>query len=111
MDRDEFRCRRAVLRALSRSFQGGRLEVGGSGGTTGMMFLRTQDGKQWFMVGITDEAIAHAVLAAVNFALDCCEGISEETLLPAGNCAATTAPSVRDRRGQRAEVPTENSRR
>jgi hypothetical protein len=71
--REEFRKRRAALRPILHAFQHGRLETGGSGGNTGMMFIRTPDGKQWFFGGVHDTAVAHALVEAVNFALDLCE--------------------------------------
>lgn len=47
--------------------------MGGSGGNTGMLFLRTPDNKQWFIGGLHDPAVAHAICEAINFALDLCE--------------------------------------
>jgi hypothetical protein len=73
LTREEYRQRVAALRTLTQTFRGGRLEVGGSGGSQGMLFLRTRDGATWFIGGANDGAVAHALVEAVNFALDCCE--------------------------------------
>lgn len=73
MTREEFRVRVRALRGVVEAFRGGRLEVGGSGGAEGMVFLRLPDGTQWFVGGANDRAVAHALVHAVNFALDLCD--------------------------------------
>ena len=46
---------------------------GGSGGSTGMLFLRLPDGTEFFLGGVNDRITAKAVAEAVNFALDLCD--------------------------------------
>lgn len=70
--RDEYRSRMRTLRPLLQTFKGGRLEVGGSGGARGMLFLRLPDGQEFFLGGAAPEE-AHAIAAAVNFVLDLAE--------------------------------------
>lgn len=38
-----------------------------------MLFLKMRDGATWFIGGANDGAVAHALVEAVNFALDCCD--------------------------------------
>lgn len=70
MTRDEYRKRIATIRGLAEVFQGGRVSAGQSGGSGGMLFLTTPDGKEWFLGGAGDPAIARAIAEAVNLALD-----------------------------------------
>lgn len=71
--RDEYRRRIAAFRGLAEVFRGGRLSAGASGGAGGMLFLRTADGKEWFIGGAGDPAVAHALADAVNLVLDLSE--------------------------------------
>jgi hypothetical protein len=71
--RDEYVQRRRELRPLLDTFRKGRMEIGGSGGAQGMLFVHTPDGKEWFVGGANDPAVARAIALAVNFALDLCE--------------------------------------
>ena len=73
VDRNEFRARRTRLRPLLEAFRHGRLEQGGSGGCTGLLFLRLPDGTQFFLGGVNDNVSVEAVVEAVNFALDLCD--------------------------------------
>jgi transcriptional regulator with XRE-family HTH domain len=67
--RNDYGERVAALLPLLRVFRGGRLEVGGSGGASAMVFVRTPDGKQFYAAGAHAE-VATAVAAAVNLVLD-----------------------------------------
>lgn len=81
--REEYRRRIAGFRGLAAVFRGGRLEAGQSGGSGGMLFLRTPDGKEWFVGGSSDPAVTRATAAALNLVLDLCER-SEDGREPAG---------------------------
>ncbi|HVE70638.1 MAG TPA: hypothetical protein VNI54_04655 [Thermoanaerobaculia bacterium] len=70
MTKDEYRRRIAALRGLASVFKDGRLSAGQSGGSGGMLFLTTPEGKEWFIGGVGDQALAHAVAEVVNLALD-----------------------------------------
>jgi hypothetical protein len=70
MTRDEYRKRIATFRGLAEVFQGGRVSAGQSGGSGGMLFLSTPDGKEWFWGGAEDPAMARAIAEAVHLALD-----------------------------------------
>jgi len=85
MTREEYRKRIAAFRGLGAVFRGGRLEGGESGGSGGMLFLRTPDGKEWFIGGSSDPAVTRATAAAVNLVLDLCEHAqAEDTREPRG---------------------------
>lgn len=73
MTRDEYARRRAALRKVLPALHHGRLEIGGSGGGEGMLFVRAKDGAKFFIGGANDAAVAQAIVDAVNFALDCCD--------------------------------------
>jgi transcriptional regulator with XRE-family HTH domain len=66
---DEYRERVAKLLPLLRVFRQGRLEIGGSGGASGMIFVRTPDKRQFYIGGAHAE-IAEAIAEAVNLVLD-----------------------------------------
>jgi hypothetical protein len=71
--RDEYRQRIAAFRGLAQVFKGGRLSAGQSGGSGGMLFLRTPDGAEWFLGGAGEPAVARAIADAVNLVLDLSE--------------------------------------
>jgi len=71
--REEYPERRAAVQSRISPLRGGRLEMGGSGGATGMIFLRMHDGREFFIGGTNDAAVGDAIVHAVNFALDLCD--------------------------------------
>ena len=55
------------------SLRGGRLVTSGSGGNSGMMFIRMPGREDWFIEGVNYPDMAHAIADAGNFALYCFE--------------------------------------
>jgi hypothetical protein len=46
----------ALLRQLLAEYRGARFEAGGSGGASGMLFVKMPDGKDYFIGGLHNEA-------------------------------------------------------
>jgi transcriptional regulator with XRE-family HTH domain len=69
--REEYRERIAKLRPMLSVFRNGRLEVAASAGGSGMLYVRTADGKPFYVGGAHTEA-AYAITEAVNLVLDLC---------------------------------------
>jgi hypothetical protein len=59
----------ARLRRVLARYQGGRFEVGGSGGAGGMMFFRDPRGAQYYIGGF-NPADAEQIAAGLNLVLE-----------------------------------------